>query len=77
MRKYVTSKKEKIINELTIRFETIKWYQSQVDWKEKLKLHDVNINEYIVSIFLMVLGNSRYKYIELTFDQTQPTLLNV
>mgnify|MGYP004534934367 FL=1 len=68
VRKYVTSKKEKIINELTIRFETIKGYQSQVDWKEKLKLHDVNNNEYIVSIFLMVLGNSRYKYIELTFD---------
>ena len=74
VRKYVTAKKEKIINELTIRFETIKGYQSQVDWKEKLKLHDVNNNEYIVSIFLMVLGNSRYKYIELTFDQTQPTL---
>ena len=61
--KYVTAKKEKMINELTIRFETIKGYQSQVDWKEKLKLHDVNNNEYIVSIFLMVLGNSRYKYI--------------
>ena len=39
-----------------------------------MKLHDINGNEYIVSIFLIVLGNSRYKYIELTFDQTQPTL---
>ena len=28
VRKYVSSKKEKIINELTIRFETIKGYQS-------------------------------------------------
>ncbi len=74
VRKYVATKKEKIITELTIRFETIKGYQAQVDWKEKLKLHDVNNNEYIVSIFLIVLGNSRYKYIELTFDQTQPTL---
>ena len=72
--KYVSSKKENIICNLTIRFETIKGYQSQVDWKEKLKLHDVNGNEYIVSIFLIVLGNSRYKYIELTFDQTQSTL---
>ncbi|MGM9876437.1 MAG: IS21 family transposase [Clostridia bacterium] len=71
---YVSKKKKNIINELTIRFETIKGYQSQVDWKEKLKLHDINGNEYIVSIFLIVLGNSRYKYIELTFDQTQPTL---
>ena len=72
--KYIKSKKKEIINELTIRFETIKGYQSQVDWKEKLKLHDIFGNEYIVSIFLMVLGNSRYKYIELTFDQTQTTL---
>lgn len=74
VRKYVSSKKENIINNLTIRFETIKRYQSQVDWKEKLKLHDINGNEYIISIFLIVLGNSRYKYIELTFDQTQTTL---
>ena len=74
VRKYVSSKKENIINNLTIRFETIKGYQSQVDWKEKLKLHDSKGNEYIVSIFLIVLGNSRYKYIELTFDQTQVTL---
>lgn len=74
VRKYVSSKKTNIINNLTIRFETIKGYQSQVDWKEKLKLHDINGNEYIISIFLIVLGNSRYKYIELTFDQTQTTL---
>ena len=72
--KYIKSKKENIISNLTIRFETIKGYQSQVDWKEKLKLHDKDGNEYIISIFLIVLGNSRYKYIELTFDQTQSTL---
>ena len=74
VRKYVSSKKENIISNLTIRFETSKGYQSQVDWKEKLKLHDINGNEYVISIFLIVLGNSRYKYIELTFDQTQVTL---
>lgn len=74
VRKYVSSKKEDIITTLTIRFETIKGYQSQVDWKEKMKLHDTDGNEYIVSIFLIVLGYSRHKYIELTFDQTQPTL---
>ncbi len=74
VRKYVFEKKEKIISELTIRFETIMGYQAQVDWKEKLKLHDSSGNEYVVSIFLIVLGHSRYKYLELTFDQTQPTL---
>ena len=74
VRKYVSSKKKSIISNLTIRFETIKGYQSQVDWKEKMKLCDITGNEYIISIFLIVLGNSRYKYIELTFDQTQSTL---
>lgn len=74
VRKYVSEKKENIITNLTIRFETIKGFQAQVDWKEKLKLHDEKGNEYVISIFLMVLGYSRYKYIELTFDQTQPTL---
>ena len=39
-----------------------------------MKLYDTRGNEYIISIFLIALGNSRYKYIELTFDQTQPTL---
>ena len=76
VRKYVSSKKENIINNLTIRFETIKGYQSKVDWKEKVKIHNKAGDEYIISIFLIVLGNSRYKYIELTFDQTQPTLFN-
>ena len=76
VRKYVSEKKKNIINELTIRFETIKGYQSQVDWKEKIKLHDIYGNEYVISIFLIVLGNSRYKYIELTFDQTQSTLFS-
>ena len=74
VRKYVSTKKENIITNLTIRFETIKGYQSQVDWKEKLKLHDSSGYEYKASIFLMVLGYSRYKYIELTLDQTGETL---
>lgn len=72
--KYVSSKKKEIIKNLTIRFETVKGYQSQVDWKEKIKLHDIYGNEYVINIFLIILGNSRYKYIELTFDQTQLTL---
>ena len=42
-----------------------------------MKLHDKSGNEYIVSIFLIVLEHSRYKYIELTFDQTQNTLFKI
>lgn len=74
VKKYVSNKKKKIINTLTIRFETIKGYQSQVDWKESMKLHSKNGTKYIINIFLIVLGNSRYKYIELTFDKTSSTL---
>ncbi len=74
VRKYVSSKKKDIIKNLTIRFETIKGYQSQVDWKENMKLHDKSGNEYVINIFLIVLGYSRYKYIELTFDKTKPIL---
>ena len=39
-----------------------------------MKLHDKYGKEYVVSIFLIVLGNSRYKFIKLTTDQTQQTL---
>lgn len=39
-----------------------------------MKLHNSLGKEYKINIFLMVLGYSRYKYIELTFDQTQETL---
>ena len=74
--KYVSSKKRDIMKTLTVRFETIKGYQSQVDWKEKMKLHSKDGTEYIINIFLIVLGNSRYKYIELTFDRTSTTLFS-
>lgn len=76
VRKYVSDKKKSIITELTIRFETIPGYQSQVDWKETITLHDKYNNKYIVNIFLIVLGNSRFKFIKLTLDKTQPTLFN-
>lgn len=71
---YVRRYKKDIINKLTIRFETEKGYQSQVDWKESLTLHDTHGVEYIINIFLIVLGFSRYKYIELTYDKSKPTV---
>ena len=57
--KYVSSKKENIITNLTICFETIKGYQSRVDWKEKLKLHDSSSHEYKINIFKII--NSLFK----------------
>ena len=66
--------KEKIINDITVRFETSPGLQCQVDWKENMLLHDKKGREYIINIFLSILGYSRLKYIELTLDKMQPTL---
>lgn len=74
IKNYVSKQKHQIINTLTIRFETIIGYQSQVDWKESLTLKNKDGVIYNFNIFLMVLGYSRYKYIKLTSDKTQITL---
>ncbi len=66
--------KEDRISEATLRFETNPGLQCQIDWKESLKLVNRNNKEFIINIFLAILGFSRRKYIELTYDKTQPTL---
>ncbi len=76
VKNYVRNKKKEIIKNLTIRFETIPGYQSQVDWKETLTLTSTLGKKYIINIFLIVLGFSRMKYIELTLDKTQSTFEN-
>lgn len=59
----------------TIRFETNPGLQAQVDWKEKLKLISKNGEIFEINIFLMLLGYSRTKYIELTINKNQDTLM--
>lgn len=76
VRNYVSKQKNKIIQDLTIRFETIPGYQAQVDWKESLTLYNRDGKTYKINIFLMVLGYSRFKYIKLTSDRNQSTLFN-
>ncbi|KAF2955469.1 transposase [Marinitoga sp. 38H-ov] len=44
------------------RFETLPGIQAQVDWKENMKLHDKNGNEYEFNVFNYKLGYSRYCY---------------
>lgn len=61
-------------NEATIRFETTPGLQAQVDWKESKKLTNRNGEIFIINIFLVVLGYSRMKYIELTIDRNQATV---
>lgn len=66
-------KKEKQ-NEVTIRFETSPGLQCQIDWKEELTLVSTLGETFTINVFLAILGYSRYKYIELTLDRSQPTL---
>lgn len=57
-----------------MRFETDMGYQAQVDWKEQMMLVDRDGNHHVFNIFLMVMGFSRAKYVELTLDRNQDTL---
>lgn len=58
----------------TIRFETNPGLQAQVDWKETKILTSKNGEIFEVNIFLIILGYSRLKYIELTTDRKQETV---
>lgn len=60
----------------TIRFETNPGLQAQVDWKEELTLLSRSGEAFTINIFLILLGYSRKKYIELTLDRNQDTLMN-
>jgi len=61
-------------NEVTVHFETEPGKQCQIDWKEELTLVSKYGEVFTINIFLAILGYSRLKYIELTFDKSQPTL---
>lgn len=74
IKNYIHSLKEEKQQEVTVRFETSPGLQCQIDWKEQMKLTDRNGEIHEVNIFLGILGYSRLKYIELTFDKTQKTL---
>lgn len=67
--------KLKKIKDVTIRFETNPGLQAQVDWKESLKIYNKEGQYFIINLFLIILGYSRKKYIELTLDRSQPTML--
>lgn len=66
--------KENKIKEVTIRFETNPGLQCQIDWKESFTLLNKKGKPFVINIFLAILGYSRLRYLELTFDRTQPTL---
>ena len=72
--KFIRNHKQEEQNKATMRFETTPGFQAQVDWKENFKIINKEGKEFEINIFLMILGYSRYKYIELTLDKTQDTL---
>ncbi len=73
---FVKKHKDSELKKATIRFETSPGLQAQVDWKENMCLVNRKGERFEFNIFLMVLGYSRYKYIELTSDRSQTTLFN-
>lgn len=73
---FINKHKGNEIKKATIRFETTPGLQAQVDWKENLTMISKHGEIIKVNIFLMVLGYSRVKYVELTTDRTQKTLFN-
>lgn len=75
LREFVKSIKVEGEQKATIRFETNPGLQAQVDWKERMKLISRQGEIFEINIFLMLLGYSRTKYIELTIDRNQDTLM--
>jgi transposase len=71
---FVRKHKKEEQQKATIRFETTPGLQAQVDWKESVKMISRHGEIFEVNIFLMVLGYSRLKFIQLTVDKTQKTL---
>ena len=72
--KFIKEYKKEEQRKATIRFETSPGLQAQVDWKEDFKIVSRKGEKFVINIFLMILGYSRYKYIELTLNKTQDTL---
>lgn len=74
LRNYCSLYKLDETKKATIRFETNPGLQAQVDWKETMTLHYKNGEPITFNIFLIILGYSRLKYIELTLDRSQDTV---
>ena len=73
---FVRQHKANETKKATVRYETNPGLQAQVDWKEEMKLVNRKGEMYVINIFLMVLGYSRYKYLAITSDRSQKTLFS-
>lgn len=71
---YCRKFKSQEIKKATIRVEHTIGLSAQVDWKERITLHDKKGTPHVFSIFLYVMPYSKQKYLKLTLDQKQDTL---
>lgn len=76
LRTYARELKETKRKKATIRFETNPGLSAQVDWKEDFSLHTKGGKKITFQIFLMILGYSRYKFLEATFSREQNVLFD-
>lgn len=74
VKRYCNKYKVDQSHKATIRFETNPGLQAQVDWKESKIIKNTKGELFVINIFLVILGYSRMKYIELTLDRAQPTV---
>lgn len=74
VKRYCHRRRNEETKKATIRFETNPGLQAQVDWKEKVTMFTRSGEAVEINIFLMLLGFSRMKYLELTLDKSQSTL---
>ncbi|MBF0825857.1 IS21 family transposase [Enterococcus faecalis] len=76
VKRFCRNYREKRVKKATIRIETTPGLSAQVDWKENIKMVSKHGEVFYFNIFLYVLGYSRMKYLEVTFDRTQPTVFH-
>ncbi len=74
VKRYSRKYREDKVQKATIRIETTPGLSAQVDWKENIKMVSKNGEVFYFNIFLYILGCSRMKYLEVTFDRTQATV---
>lgn len=74
VKRYCNKYKVDQFQKATIRYETNPGLQAQVDWKESKILTNKHGEIFEINIFLIILGYSRLKYIELTIDRKQSTV---
>lgn len=69
-------KKGYISNKSTMRFETDKWQQAQLDWKENIDFV-LSTGEVInINIFVLILSYSRFRIYRLSLEKTQDILFS-